>query len=177
MNRAGEKVEGGCSCGTVRYRCLRRPIIVHCCHCSYCQRQNGSAFAVNALYFAEDVELIEGEVNEVTLPSPSGNGQKFARCPRCEVAVWSNYYMGGVKEGVRFVRVGSLDEPSRHPPDVHIYTVTKQPWVALPFDRLVVEEFYDMATEWSPGDMARFRELMSRADEAPFEHQVGPARQ
>lgn len=172
MRRTHETLEGGCSCGHVRYRCSGRPIIVHCCHCSFCQRQNGSAFAVNALYFADHVELLAGVVREVTLPSPSGNGQKFVRCSRCGVTVWSNYYLGGVKEGVRFVRVGSLDEPSRLPPDVHIYTTARQPWVALPEDRLVVEEFYDMKAEWAPDDLARFGELLRRADQGPFEPQV-----
>ncbi|TPX16585.1 uncharacterized protein E0L32_003879 [Thyridium curvatum] len=42
-------LEGGCACGRVRYRLERPPLIVHCCHCTACQRETGSAFAVNAM--------------------------------------------------------------------------------------------------------------------------------
>lgn len=154
--------EGGCTCGYVRYRVNTDPIIVHCCHCRWCQRQSGAAFALNALYEADRVELLQGEVNEVELPSPSGRGQVIARCPRCEVAVWSNYYMAGLKERVRFIRVGTLDNPDLMPPDVHIYTSSKQPWVVLPPGDYAVEEFYDIASTYSPESLKR-REALTRA--------------
>lgn len=110
---------------------------------------------MNALYEADRVELLQGEVDEIEVPSPSGKGQVIARCPNCRVAVWSNYYMAGLKERVRFVRVGSLDNPDRLPPDVHIYTSTKQPWVVLPPNDLAVEEFYDIASTYSPESLKR----------------------
>lgn len=143
--------EGGCACGHVRYRMHSNPMIVHCCHCSWCQRQTGSAFAVNALIEADRVEILKGDVVDITVPSPSGKNQRITRCPKCQVAVWSYYLVmfGGIGELVRFIRVGTLDDPSRLPPDVHIFTSSKQPWVTLPPEALAVDEFYVMNEVWS----------------------------
>ena len=149
MKRLNIPCEGGCSCGRVRYRLNAKPLIVHCCHCRWCQRQTGTAFALNALFVADDVKLIKGEVDEKYIDSPSGKGQKIARCSHCKIAVWSNYYMGGIKELIRFIRVGTLDDPDQLPPDVHIYTSTKQSWVKLSSSEQVVEEFYNYETTWS----------------------------
>ncbi|MHA1544921.1 MAG: GFA family protein [Alphaproteobacteria bacterium] len=153
--------EGGCSCGHVRYKIISKPLIVHCCHCSCCQRQTGTAFALNALFEADYVELLQGDVTEITVPSPSGRGQKIARCPKCQVAVWSNYYMGGIKDLIRFIRVGTLDDPNRLPPDVHIYTISKQPWVILPPDNLVVDEFYNIERTWTKESFERRKTLLA----------------
>lgn len=155
--------EGGCSCGHVRYQVTAKPLIVHCCHCRWCQRQNGSAFAVNALYEADQVELLQGEVREIVAASPSGRGQRIARCPDCHVAVWSNYYMGGIDKLIRFIRVGTLDDPDRLPPDVHIYTISKQPWVVLPPGDRSVDEFYDYETTWTRENQERREALLALA--------------
>ena len=155
--------DGGCACGNVRFRMESRPLIVHCCHCSWCQRQNGSAFAVNALVEADRVHLLQGHVVDVEVPSPSGANQRIARCPNCQVAVWSYYLVmfGGIGELVRFIRVGTLDDPSRLPPDVHIFTESKQPWVALPQDALVVEEYYVTEEVWSKKSLERRAALLN----------------
>jgi len=155
--------EGGCTCGHVRYQVISEPMIVHCCHCSWCQRQNGSAFAVNALIEAERVELLAGDVEELIIPSPSGKGQTIARCPNCRVAVWSNYYMGGLKGHVRFVRVGSLDNPDLMPPDVHIFTCSKQAWVILPPKARSAEDFYDVNATWALESLKRLDALEAAA--------------
>jgi len=55
-----ESFEGKCTCGDVRYRMTRRPMFVHCCHCTWCQRETGTAFALNALIETDRVELIAG---------------------------------------------------------------------------------------------------------------------
>ena len=122
--------EGGCDCRAVRYRLRSRPMFVHCCHCRWCQRETGSAFALNALIETDRVELLQGEVELVDTPSDSGKGQLIARCPRCRIALWSHY--GGGGNVVSFIRVGTLDNPDAFPPDIHIYTSSKQPWVVLP---------------------------------------------
>jgi hypothetical protein len=154
---------GGCACGYVRYRMESSPLIVHCCHCSWCQRQNGSAFAVNALVEADRVHLLQGDVVDVEVPSPSGANQRISRCPKCQVAVWSYYlvFYGGVGERVRFIRVGTLDDPGRLPPDVHIYTSSKQPWLVLPEDALAVEEFYVSKEVWPQESLERLAALLN----------------
>jgi hypothetical protein len=147
--------EGRCTCGAVRYRLNAQPLIVHCCHCTWCQRESGSAFAVNAFIEAAQVELLQGAPVQTTLPSASGKGQVFWRCPDCGVTLWSNYAGAGPK--FHFVRVGTLDEPSRATPDIHIYTSTKLPWVILPEGIPAVTEFYNPAELWPADSMARFK--------------------
>ena len=149
--------DGGCTCGQVRYRMTSGPLIVHCCHCRWCQRETGASFALNALIEADRVQLLSGTPDVVHTPSESGIGQKISRCPTCRIAVWSNY--GGAGDKVRFVRVGTLDEPDRLPPDIHIYTASKQPWVRLDPGVPAVEAYYDAATHWSAASLERRRAL------------------
>jgi hypothetical protein len=134
------------------------PMFVHCCHCRWCQRETGSAFALNAMIEAERVELLSGDVEIIDTPSLSGKGQKIARCPICKVALWSNY--AGAGTDVRFVRVGTLDEPDRLPPDIHIFTASKQPWVELPKGVPAVVEYYDAERYWPPESLARRQVLL-----------------
>ena len=95
-------LEGGCTCREVRYRLETRPIFVHCCHCRWCQRETGSAFALNAMIEADRVTLLQGKIDVVPTPSNSGKGQKISRCPKCRIAVWSNY--AGAGDAVHFVQ-------------------------------------------------------------------------
>src|SRR5918911_1146561 len=137
-------LEGGCSCGAVRYRLTSEPLFTHCCHCLNCQRQTGSAFVINLLIEADRVELLGGDVQPVDVPRDDGSVQRIFRCPRCQVAVFSEY---GRPE-VRFVRGGTLDEPRAIEPDVHIYTRSKVGWVTLPENARAFEVFYDIKEEW-----------------------------
>jgi hypothetical protein len=156
-----ETFEGGCTCRHVRYRMISKPMFVNCCHCRWCQRQSGTAFALNAMIEADRVELLEGEVETILVPSPSGKGQKIARCPKCRIAVWSNYVAAG--DAMRFVRVGSLDEPDRLAPDAHIHTVSKHPWVALPADVPAFSASYDAAKIWPQASLDRRAALQAKA--------------
>ena len=132
-------------------------MFVHCCHCRWCQRESGGAFALNAMIEAERVVPLQGAPELVETPSNSGKGQKFFRCPDCKIALWSNY--AGSGEKVRFVRVGTLDEPDRPPPDIHIFTASKQPWLTLPPDVPAVPEFYDRTAYWPSESLERRRAL------------------
>ena len=148
-----EKYEGGCTCREVRYRMTARPMFVHCCHCTWCQRETGSSFALNALVESGRVEVTQGVPELVDTPSNSGKGQVIARCPRCHIALWSNY--GGIGDIVRFIRVGTLDEAWRFPPDIHIFTSTKQPWVQIPEGMRAVPEYYKPAETWPKESLDR----------------------
>jgi hypothetical protein len=145
--------DGGCTCRTVRYRMTSAPLIVHCCHCRWCQRETGSAFVLNALIEADRVQSLQGTPDLVATPSNSGKGQRIARCPTCRVALWSTY--AGAGEKLRFVRVGTFDEPDRFPPDIHIYTESKQPWVVLPAGARAVPQYYSSKEVWSPASLTR----------------------
>ncbi len=155
MTGTGFNAEGGCDCGEIRYRVTSRPMFVHCCHCRWCQRESGASFALNAMYEADRVVLLEGVPEVVATPSASGAGQKIARCPTCRVALWSNY--AGSGDAVRFLRVGTLDDPDAMPPDVHIYTASKQPWVVIPPGVPAFEEYYDRDALWPRESLARRR--------------------
>jgi hypothetical protein len=143
--------EGGCSCGSVRYRLTSDPLFVHCCHCLNCQRQTGSAFVINLLIEADRVELPAGTPVPVGVPRDDGSAQRIFRCPTCHVAVFSEY--GGPR--VRFVRGGTLDDPSGIAPDVHIFTKSRLPWIALPDSTPAFDVFYETRAWWPPASLER----------------------
>jgi hypothetical protein len=152
-------IDGGCTCRAVRYRMTTRPLFVHCCHCRWCQRETGASFALNAMIEADRVTLLQGRLDVVDTPSNSGKGQRISRCAVCRVAVWSNY--AGAGDAVHFVRVGTLDEPDRLPPDIHIFTASKQPWVVLPAGTPAVPEYYDRNAFWPRESLERRAVLLA----------------
>jgi hypothetical protein len=154
-------LEGGCDCGEIRYQLESSPLFVHCCHCRWCQRESGSAFALNAMIEADRVSLLAGEPEIVDTPTQSGKGQQIARCPRCRIALWSTY--AGAGPAIRFVRVGTLDYPDSLPPDIHIFTGSKQPWVILPPDVPAVPEYYSRSQYWPADSLARRDTLLAGA--------------
>jgi hypothetical protein len=153
MNDTRWPLEGGCDCRHVRYRMETAPLFVHCCHCRWCQRETGASFALNALIESDRIVLVGGEPELIDTPSASGAGQKIARCPKCRIALWSHY--AGAGPILKFVRVGTLDEPDHLRPDIHIFTSTKQPWVVIPEGMPAVAEFYDAKKYWPPASLER----------------------
>ena len=151
-------MEGRCTCGAVRYRLESAPLFVHCCHCRWCQRETGTAFALNALIETDRVTLLQGAPEPVPIPSESGKGQTILRCPDCRIALWSHY--AGAGEAIDFVRVGTLDDPDRLPPDIHIFTESKQPWIVLPPDTPAVPRYYDRNEYWPEESLARRKALL-----------------
>lgn len=152
-------LEGGCTCGVVRYRLNDAPMFVHCCHCTSCQTETGSAFVINALIEGDRIDLLAGAPKAVMTPSESGAGQEIMRCPDCHVALWSHYATLGRK--LAFVRVGTLDAPGAVPPDVHIFTRSKLPWVALPEEVPAVEIYYERAALWPEASLMRREALVA----------------
>jgi len=157
-------IEGGCTCRAIRYRMTTAPLFVHACHCRWCQRETGTAHALNAVYEADRVQHLAAEPEIIDTPSASGKGQRIARCPICKVAAWSNY--AGSGPVTRFVRVGTLDNPESCPPDIHIFTSTKLSWVTLPRGAKSVPEFYDLKQVWSPESLERRRIMREKAGRA-----------
>jgi len=139
-----------------------RPLIVHCCHCRWCQRESGAAFALNAMIEAERVLLLSGDPEVVDTPSASGKGQAISRCPSCRLALWSHY--SGSGPVIRFVRVGTLDDPDLLPPDIHIFTASKQPWVIVPPGAAAVPEYYDRNQHWPAESLERRKAFLPRIE-------------
>ena len=149
-------MEGGCSCGEVRYRLTSEPLFANCCHCLNCQRQTGSAFVVNMLIEADRVEILAGDPHAVAVPRELGDDQVVWRCRACQVALFSTYGW----PAVRFVRAGTLDDPSSVAPDAHIYTRSKLPWVSLPEGTPAYEVYYDMQSLWPSASLERRRAIL-----------------
>ena len=152
-------LDGRCTCGQVRYRMTHSPLFVHCCHCTWCQRESGSAFAINALIESEFIALSSGSPETTLTPTLSGEGQQVSRCPSCHVALWSNYSAAG--DAIRFVRVGTLEIPSACPPDIHIFTSSKQTWLALDGDTPVADEYYRRSSHWPAESIIRYKKATS----------------
>ena len=148
-------LEGGCACGEVRYRLASDPLFVHCCHCLNCQRQTGSAFVINLLIEADRVDLLAGEPQPISVERSGGKRQKIWRCPTCQVAVFSEYG----RPAMRFVRAGTLDDPSSVAPDVHIFTRSKLPWLELPEAAPAFDVYYDSKKLWPAESLERLQAL------------------
>jgi hypothetical protein len=157
---SGFPIDGGCTCRAVRYRMTTGPLFVHCCHCRWCQRETGASFALNAMIEADRVEVLQGSPEAIQTPSNSGKGQKIYRCSTCKVALWSNY--AGAGDAIRFVRVGTLDNPDMLQPDIHIFTSSKQPWVVLPEGVPAVAGYYDRKVYWPADSLERRNALLGK---------------
>ena len=71
--------------------------------------------------------------------------------------MWSEY--SGLAT-LRFVRVGTLDDPAAIPPDVHIYVRSKLPWVTLPEGAPNFEAYYDSRKLWPAASLERRRAIL-----------------
>lgn len=163
MNATAEyPIEGGCDCRRVRYRMLSAPLFVHCCHCRWCQRESGASFALNAMIEAQRVVHLAAEPEIIRTPSQSGRGQLIARCAECRIALWSTY--AGAGPLIRFVRVGTLENPDLLPPDIHIFTASKQPWIELPSGIPAVSEYYDRERYWPQESLVRRKALVPQIE-------------
>jgi hypothetical protein len=154
-----QSLEGGCACGAVRYRLASAPMFVNCCHCTWCQRETGSAFVINAIIETSRVEVTAGETLAVATASESGAPQIIHRCPTCHVALWSHY---GGRTQAAFVRAGTLDKPNPVAPDAHIFTRSKLPWVNLEGGAPAFEVFYELETMWPPESLARRKAALAK---------------
>jgi len=150
---------GGCACGRVRYQINDRPMFTHACHCVDCQRTTGSAFVVHMVIAKDDLE-IEGETRAATLPTGSGAGCDFHFCPECGTYIWGRYHFNKVPAIA--VRAGTLDDTSIVRPEAHIFTRSKQSWLALPEDAPVFEAAYDRGEVWPPDSLEKYWALAER---------------
>ncbi|KAF2429411.1 glutathione-dependent formaldehyde-activating, GFA [Tothia fuscella] len=164
---------GGCACGHIRYTLNATPLIIHCCHCYICQKENGSAFALNLLIESDKVTLDNSSEKPLAVrtPTDSGKGQLISRCPKCYVAVWSHY--AGAGPYIAFVKVGTLDGEMKKNivPDIHIFAASKPDWLKLPEDALISEEFYKMHEVWSKQSLERFSAM--KAEISKWKEDVG----
>lgn len=151
--------KGACHCGSIKYELTIDPLFVHGCHCRDCQKQTGGPFAVNALIERDRIRLVSGEPVRTQQKTDSGRPHDVWRCSDCLTALWSDY---GRREVLVFVRAMTLDDPAVCPPDVHIFTRSKAPFIDLPEDVRAFDVFYSMKAEWPADSLARFDALDTR---------------
>ncbi len=151
-------MKGQCSCGAVHYEISDSPLFVHACHCINCQRQSGSAHALNAMIESHCIKQISGSTEGIIMETGSGMGQTIHRCSNCKIALWSTYAALG--EDFSFIRVGSLENPGAFPPDINIFTKSKQHWVQLKEGIPAVKEFYDPSDVWPKESLVRMQAVM-----------------
>lgn len=143
--------KGRCSCSKFRFRMNTSPLIVHACHCRQCQRVTGSAFVLNAVVEKSQVEILSGSIAQYHFQDTFHTA---FFCPECATYVWSEY-KSGTFDSCWFIRVGALDQPDRLPPDVHIFTESKQPWVVIPTGVRKSNRFYNIKEVWREDSITR----------------------
>ncbi|MFV0644275.1 MAG: GFA family protein [Sphingomonadaceae bacterium] len=130
-------IEGGCNCGAVRYSISGKPVVVAQCHCTNCQKQSGSAFSVNLLVKADDVNY-SGNLSIYEDTNTASGALLYRKfCGQCGSPIFSEQ---ADNQGMVIVKAGTLDHPGDMVPAVSVWTETKLPWVELParqmtFDR------------------------------------------
>ncbi|KAF2867120.1 Mss4-like protein [Massariosphaeria phaeospora] len=162
-------LNGRCACNTITYEVLAPFLCTNCCHCTWCQHETGTAFALNAIIETSNFRITSATKPVlIKIPSASGNGQTTARCPDCYVVLYSDY--GGDGTWKVFVRVGTLDDKTIRP-DVHIFTSTKLDWLDLTSEKEkgvpVFEGFYQRSRVWRKFALERFDVLKQKMDEVP----------
>lgn len=144
---------GRCACGTIKYTLKEKPLIVHACHCRDCQRITGTAFVINIWIERKFVDAGDAAPRSFTLVGGSGRPHEVFFCGDCGTYLWSVY--GGASNNYLFVRAGTLDKPASVKPDVHIFTRSKVPWLALPTDVPTFRSFYKLEQVWSDVSLER----------------------
>lgn len=145
-------LRGRCACGRIQYELLKKPLFTHCCHCTRCQTETGSAFAINILIEAGALKSSGPDAVQVDTPTLSGGAHRIARCPTCQIALWSTYS----KPEILFVKGGTLDEPGLCEPDIHIFASRKQAWVVPPAGLRTEAEFYEYSDAWPAESYRRY---------------------
>ena len=151
-----EKLKGGCICGQVRYQLKEKPLFTQACHCKDCKVLTGSSYVVNSSVL-ENTLIVEGEVSSTELKAGSGASCKTYFCAKCGTYVYADYN-SAIKRLT--VRTKTLDSSEKFPPQVHIFTKDKDPWLNLSEDVNCFEEMYDAKTTWPEESLKRYSEYL-----------------
>jgi hypothetical protein len=150
-------VEGGCVCGSVRYRLLEDPMFIQACHCTGCQRSTGSAFIISMVLESAKLELYSGEPVVSSLTGGSDGVFNLFSCGECGTTLWAGAQ--GDDKGLVYVRVGTLDNARQVKPMAHIWTRSKHEWVILPTDVPVFKKMYELEEVWPDESLRRLAAL------------------
>lgn len=119
---------GSCLCRDVGYSLTEDPVTLYACHCTDCQRQTGTSFALSMIVRREALSLIRGQPNEYAVEMPDGRFKRSHFCGRCSTRLWGP----STVTGLAVLEPGTLDDTSWLHPVGHIWTRSAQPWVQIP---------------------------------------------
>jgi hypothetical protein len=138
-------MDGGCGCGQVRYKInAPQPPVVYACHCTNCQTQSGSAFALLMPVF-DAMLSINGDLISGGVILPSGAISTVSSCPKCLMRI---YTQNGNRPGMVSIRAGTLDASKDVVPKFHLWTDSRQSWVSIPDDAITYGQEPRAIDEW-----------------------------
>ena len=151
-----QSLTGGCICGQVKYQIIDKPLFTQACHCKDCKVLTGSSYVVNSSIL-ENTLIVEGEVSSTELKAGSGASYKTYFCTKCGTYVYADYDSA---VGRLTVRTKTLDNSEKFPPQVHIFTKDKDPWLNLSEDVICFKEMYDQKKTWPEESLNRYNEYL-----------------
>ena len=141
-----DMLAGGCQCGAVRYTAQpSMPSHIYACHCTECQSQTGSACAVHQWMQPHDLK-IEGQLIEGRRTKADGATLSIFGCPNCLSRIYSQ---NSLRPQLITLRAGTRDDSSTITPEFHMWTRSKQPWIAIPEGALALETQAQSIQEWT----------------------------
>jgi len=121
------KIEGGCSCGKIRYSSDAEPIFQGFCHCKSCQKTTGSSYSI-VVAVPTPALTVTGAMKVHDGKGDSGQGTHHGFCPECGSPLIGT---ADVMPNVSMIRAGTLDDTSWLKPAMQIYCDSKMPWVSM----------------------------------------------
>ena len=146
--------KGVCSCGSLRYRRKDNPMFVNACHCNLCKQQIGSTFITNAFIENSNFKVTNGKLKSHQGSVGSGNPYEVDRCKECSVAIISYYWE---QRNLGVVKVGTLDQAGKFPPNTHLFVKNKVSWLEIPKGILTFQEKYDIDSTWRKESLQRLK--------------------
>jgi hypothetical protein len=121
-----------CRCGQLRATVTGEPVRLSVCHCLNCKKRSGSAFAVQARWPKDQVD-IQGRSETFVKVADSGNRATFHFCPECGSDV--HYEIDGKFDpkfdGLVAIPLGAFDDPYFAAPAYSVWEKRKHDWVAI----------------------------------------------
>jgi hypothetical protein len=139
---------GGCQCGKVRYAITAAPYVFYLCHCTECQRHTSSAFG-ESLRIESSALTVDGSMRIVRRMSESGHQREGHFCPECGVRI----VHGTIGSGMVNIKAGTLDDTKWLIPAGHLWTRSKQAFIAIGDDELSYtgqpkDDYAALAARW-----------------------------
>lgn len=143
---------GGCQCGAVRYEITAAPTTLYACHCSDCQRQTGSAFALSLIVPRDAVRVTQGAPAVWQRPGSQAASGTPADCLFCRDCGARLYHLPSRNRAIAVVKPGTLDDTSWLEPIGHIWTRSAQAWVRFEDGTLLYDgpppDFTALSAAW-----------------------------